>query len=156
MIVRAQDLSLSSLLFCGLGVSLWADWSCDCTSGLPLGKIPGTWCGHVHWWRLPSMCRGRGLSPTRVDNERRPRLDPVPRWALFSKGHETESWKLGRNPSSLFPAPLTDNRINLGILWNLSLNVIKGHMLECQQNPNPCLYPEEGPERCCWPITYFQ
>lgn len=80
----------------------------------------------------------------------------LPRWALFSKGHETESWKLGRNPRSLSPAPLTDNRINLGILWNLSLNVIKGHMLGCQQNPIPCLYPEEGPERCCWPITYFQ
>ena len=29
MIVRAQDLGLSSLLLCGLGVGLWAGWSCD-------------------------------------------------------------------------------------------------------------------------------
>lgn len=46
MIVRTQDLGLSSLLPCGLGVSLWAGWSRDCASGLQLEKIAGAVCGH--------------------------------------------------------------------------------------------------------------
>lgn len=79
MIVRTQDLGLSSLLLCGLGVSLRAGWSRDCASDLYLGKIAGAVCGHFYGWRLPSMCRGRGLSLARADSERRLRLDPVPR-----------------------------------------------------------------------------
>lgn len=95
---------------------LWA-WSQS------VGRLV-TWPHQVcHWKRSQGLCvvifmdgdylpcaevTCMCLSLARADSERRLRLDPVPRWVLFSQGHETESWKLGRNPSSLSPVPLTE------------------------------------------------